>query len=136
MNQSAMVNEFSETELNDFKNKVKQWLSIDSDIDKLQNKIKELKKTKKNIEPDITSFMVNYNISDLNTDKGKIKYNERKTKKPLNKINIRNNLSQVINDNSQIEQAMQLIKNNREIKTTNILTKPKKNIVKKNELPI
>lgn len=136
MNQSPMVNEFSETELNDFKNKVKQWLSIDSDIDKLQNKIKELKKTKKNIEPDITSFMVNYNISDLNTDKGKIKYNERKTKKPLNKINIRNNLSQVINDDSQIEQAMQLIMNNREVKTTYILTKPKKNIVKKNELPI
>lgn len=131
-----MVNEFSETELNDFKNKVKQWLSIDSDIDKLQNKIKELKKIKKNIEPDITSFMVNYNISDLNTDKGKIKYNERKTKKPLNKINIRNNLSQVINDDSQIEQAMQLIMNNREVKTTYILTKPKKNIVKKNELPI
>lgn len=136
MNQSPMANEFSETELNDFKNKVKQWLSIDSDIDKLQNKIKELKKTKKNIEPDITSFMVNYNISDLNTDKGKIKYNEIKTKKPLNKINIRNNLSQVINDNSQIEQAMQLIMNNREVKTTYILTKPKKNIIKKNELPI
>ena len=131
-----MVNEFNEKELNEFKNKVKQWLSIDSDIEKLQSKIKELKKTKKNIEPDITSFMVNYNISDLNTDKGKIKYNERKTKKPLNKINIRNNLSQVINDDSQIEQAMQLIMNNREVKTTYTLTKPKKNIVKKNELPI
>ena len=134
MNQS--VNEFSEIELNEFKNKVKQWLSIDSDIDKLQKKIKELKKTKKDIEPEITSFMVNYNISDLNTDKGKIKYNERKTKKPLNKINIRNNLSQVINDETQIEQAMQLIMNNREIKTSYILTKPKLNPIKKNELPI
>lgn len=130
------MNEFTEIELNDFKNKVKQWLSIDSDIEKLQTKIKELKKTKNNIEPEITSFMVNYNISDLNTDKGKIKYNERKTKKPLNKINIRNNLSQVINDDSQIEQAMQLIMNNREIKTTYTLTKPKKNPIKKNELPI
>tara|TARA_B100000963_G_C22424823_1_gene579380 strand:- start:139 stop:552 length:414 start_codon:yes stop_codon:yes gene_type:complete len=137
MNQSPKImNEFTEIELNDFKNKVKQWLSIDSDIEKLQTKIKELKKTKNNIEPEITSFMVNYNISDLNTDKGKIKYNERKTKKPLNKINIRNNLSQVINDDSQIEQAMQLIMNNREIKTTYTLTKPKKNPIKKNELPI
>ena len=45
------------TSEDDFKNKVKQWLSIDSDIDKLQNKIKELKKTKKNIEPDISLGM-------------------------------------------------------------------------------
>lgn len=136
MNKSPTVNELGEIELNDFKNKVKKWLSIDTDIDKLQTKIKELKKIKKDIEPEITSFMVNYNISDLNTDKGKIKYNERKTKKPLNKINIRNNLSQVINDDSQIEQAMQLIMNNREIKTTYTLTKPKQTPIKKNELPI
>ena len=46
-NQSPIVNEFSEIELNDFKNKVKKWLSIDTDIEKLQNKIKELKITKK-----------------------------------------------------------------------------------------
>jgi hypothetical protein len=136
MNQSPIINEFNEIELNEFKNKVKKWLSIDSDIEKLQNKIKELKITKKKIEPEITSFMVNYNISDLNTDKGKIKYNERKTKKPLNKINIRNNLSQVINDDSQIDQAMQLIMNNRETKITHILSKPKMNNIKKNELPI
>ena len=62
MNQSSTINEFGEIELNDFKNKVKQWLSIDTDIDKLQLKIKELKKTKKNIEPEIKSFKVDYNI--------------------------------------------------------------------------
>ena len=124
-------------ELKEFKTQVKQWLSIDEEIQKYETKIKELKKLKKKIlEPQITSFMVNYNISDLNTEQGKIRCNERNTKKPLNKTNIRNNLSQVISDNSQIEQAMQLIMNNREIIKTHILTKPKIKTNNKKELPI
>ena len=80
--------------------------------------------------------MVNYNISDLNTEQGKIRCNERNRKKPLNKTNIRDNLSQVISDDSQIEQAMQLIMNNREIVKTHVLTKPKQKNKKKTELPI
>ena len=113
-------------DLSEFKTQVKQWLSIDEEILKYETKIKELKKLKKKkLEPKITGFMVNHNISDLNTEKGKIRCNQRNRKKPLNKTNIRNNLSQVISDDSQIEQAMQLIMNNREIITTHILTKPK-----------
>ena len=132
-------NDIQEKELKEFKNQVKQWLTIDEEINKFQNKIKDLKKLKKKVlEPKITSFMVNYNISDLNTEQGKIRCNERNTKKALNKTNIRNNLSQVINDDSQIEQAMQLIMNNREIVKTHILTKPKPKQKNKNkkELPI
>ena len=80
--------------------------------------------------------MVDYNISDLNTEKGKIKCNERNRKKPLNKTNIRENLSQVINDDSQVEQAMQLIMHNREIIKTYVLTKTKIKKINKKELPI
>ena len=124
-------------DLNEFKTQVKQWITIDEEILKYETKIKELKKLKKKIlEPQITTFMINYNISDLNTDQGKIRCNERMRKKPLNKTNIRNNLSQVISDNSQIEQAMQLIMNNREIIKTHVLTKPKIKKNQKNELPI
>ena len=124
-------------DLNEFKTQVKQLITIDEEILKYESKIKELKKLKKKIlEPQITTFMINYNISDLNTDQGKIRCNERMRKKPLNKTNIRNNLSQVISDNSQIEQAMQLIMNNREIIKTHVLTKPKIKKNQKNELPI
>ena len=125
------------SDLEDFKTQVKTWLSIDEEIILYESKIKELKKLKKKtLEPQITKFMVDYNISDLNTEKGKIRCNERNRKKPLNKTNIRDNLSQVINDDSQIEQAMQLIMNNREIIKTYVLTKPKIKKIKKKELPI
>jgi len=114
-------------ELKEFKSQVKQWLAIDEEISKYENKIKELKNLKKKIlEPQITTFMVAYNVKDLNTENGKIRCNQRVQKKPLNKTNIRSNLSQVISDDSQIEQAMQLIMNNRETKIVHVLTKPKK----------
>ena len=114
------------TSLEDFKIKVKQWLTIDEEINKYESKIKELKKHKKKVlEPEITSFMVEHNITNLNTENGLIKCNERKTKKGLNKQNIRENLTQVLNDESQIEQALQLIMNNREIVVKHVLTKPK-----------
>ena len=123
MNESLDVNE---GELNEFKSQLKQWLTIDEEINKHEKKIKELKDLKKKIlEPQITNFMVNHNVKDVNTQIGKIRCNERKTKKPLNKSNIRNNLSQVITDDTKIDKAMDLIMNNREIKTYHVLTKPK-----------
>jgi len=112
--------------LEEFKTKVKQWLTIDEEIIKYELKIKDLKKHKKKVlEPEITSFMVSHNITNLNTENGLIKCNERRTKKGLNKHNIRENLGQVLNDESQIEQALQLIMNNREVVVKHVLTKPK-----------
>ena len=112
--------------LEDFKTKVKQWLAIDEEISKYEGKIKDLKNLKNKIlQPQITTFMVNHNVKDINTQVGKIRCNERTTKKPLNKTNIRSNLSQIITDDNQVEQAMDLIMNNRELKTTHVLTKPK-----------
>jgi len=121
------IQEINDNELKDFKVKVKQWLEIDEEIKKMESKIKEMKKLKnKNLEPQITSFMRTYNISDLNTDNGKLRCNERNTKKSLNKNNIRENLSQVIQDNVKLDQAMNLILNNREVVTSYKLTKPKR----------
>ena len=121
------IQEINDNELKDFKVRVKQWLEIDEEIKKMETKIKEMKKLKnKTLEPQITSFMRTYNISDLNTDNGKLRCNERNTKKSLNKNNIRENLSQVIQDSVKLDQAMNLILNNREVVTTYKLTKPKR----------
>ena len=120
MNESLDVNE---GELNEFKSQLKQWLTIDEEINKHEAKIKELKKLKNKIlQPQITTFMVNHNVKDVNTQIGKIRCNERRLKKPLNKTNIRSNLSQVIKDDKKIDQAMTLIMDNREVKTYHVLT--------------
>ena len=118
--------EIPQTDLIDFKEKVKHWLALDIQISEMETKIRELKKQRnKELEPQLTEFMVKFNISDLNTETGKIKCSARNTKKGLNKENIRTNLSKVITDNNLIDQAMQKILNEREITTTYKLTKVK-----------
>ena len=116
-----------QNDIDEFKTKVKRWLTIDEEIAECEKKIKELKQLKnKQLEPQITGFMREYNIKDLNTENGKIRCNERKIKRPLNRSNIQDNLTKVIHDDLVLEQAMNLIMNNREIKVTYKLTKPKK----------
>ena len=118
--------EIPQTDLTDFKEKVKHWLALDIQISEMETKIRELKKQRnKELEPQLTEFMVKFNISDLNTETGKIKCSARNTKKGLNKDNIRMNLSKVITDNGLIDQAMQKILNEREVTTTYKLTKVK-----------
>ena len=118
--------EIPQTELTDFKEKVKHWLALDIQISEMETKIRELKKQRnKELEPQLTEFMVKFNISDLNTETGKIKCSARNTKKGLNKDNIRTNLSKVITDNSLVDEAMQKILNEREVTTTYKLTKVK-----------
>ncbi len=121
------LQEIPPTELQDFKKRVAQWLEVDEKIIKMEKQIRELKAIRnKKLEPEITGFMVQFNISDLNTDNGKLRCNERNVKKSLNKTNIRENLSKVMEDSIKVDQAMNLILNNREITTTYKLTKPKR----------
>ena len=77
--------EIPSQELQYFKEKVKRWLMIDKQVADLEGQIKEIKKVKKELMPEITKFMVQYNISDLNTEDGKLKCSERKTKQTINK---------------------------------------------------
>ena len=116
-----------QNELTNFKEKVKRWLTLDMQIAEMEGKLRDLKKIRnKELEPQLTEFMVKFNITDLNTETGKLKCSARNTKKGLNKDNIRTNLSKVITDTSIIEQAMQRIIDDREVTTTYKLTKVKK----------
>ena len=120
-------NDITPEELTEFKGKVKEWLELENKISVKSAELRELKKLKaKVIEPQIVTFMVSHNIGDLNTANGKIKCNERNTKKPLNKVNIRENLTKIFNDDIKIDQAMTLILQNRETVTKYTLTQPKK----------
>ena len=116
-----------QNELTNFKEKVKRWLTLDMQIAEIESKLRYLKKIRnKELEPQLTEFMVKFNITDLNTETGKLKCSARNTKKGLNKDNIRTNLSKVITDTNIIEQAMQKIIDDREVTTTYKLTKVKK----------
>jgi hypothetical protein len=121
------LQEIPNGELQEFKLRVGKWLELDEKISTLEKQARELKKIRnKELEPEITKFMVNFNITDLNTNTGKLRCNARNTKKPINKINIRENLSKIIAESEKVDQAIDLIWTNREVVTTYKLTKPKK----------
>ena len=116
-------------ELLHFKEKVTRWITIDKKIIELQSQLKDLKNIKnKELEPQMTDFMVKYKINDLNTEAGKLKCSERKTKKGITNTYIRDNLSKVLDNTELVDKAMENILGNREVVITHKLTKlkPKK----------
>jgi hypothetical protein len=127
MNMNDMLQEIPPGELSNFKQNVRSWLELDQKVEALNSQIKELKKQKnKEIEPQMTEFMVKYNIKDLNTETGKLKCNEMKTKKAINKTNLTENLSKILEDQNRLNEAVTLIMNNREINTKYKIVKGKR----------
>ncbi len=105
-----------QTEIQFFKEKVQRWLHVDNQIEELQKQIRELKKVRnKELEPEITKFMTEYKVTDLNTENGKLRCKERKTKKGLNKNNIRENLSKYLTEQDKLDEAMNTILTERPI---------------------
>lgn len=138
MNNSNLMNsdlqQIPQAEIQFFKERVSRWLNVDSQIDDLQKQIRDLKKVRdKELEPEITKFMTTYKVSDLNTDSGKLRCQEKKTKKGLNRENIRTNLSQYLKDQGQLDEAINKIWTEREIKISYKLQKlkPKKQTINK-----
>ena len=70
--------------------------------------------------------MVKFNVSDLNTDNGKLRCQEMKTKKALNKHNIRDNLSKFLQEQERLDEAVKHIMTEREIITKHVIKKVKK----------
>ena len=120
------LNEIPKEEIQYFKEKVTRWLLIDKQIADLQTQMKDLKKVRdKELQPSITEFMVNNNVSDLNTENGKLRCQERKTKKGLNKHNIRDNLSKFLEGQDKLDEAVSQIMNEREVIVRHFIKKVK-----------
>ena len=113
-------------EIQFFKEKVQRWVKIDNQIMELEAQLRELKKVRsKELEPQITVFMTQNNISDLNTENGTLRCKEKRTKQALNKNNIRLNLSKYLSED-KIDSAITDMWNNREEKVTYQIQKIKK----------
>ena len=98
----------------EFKQNVKEWLTLDDDIITLQNAIKERKKKKDQLTGTIQDFMNRYKINDLNTQNGKIKFTKSLYTKPLNKQYLISRLGDFFKDFSKGEKAATFILENRD----------------------
>ena len=118
--------EIPKDQLDCFKVNVKEWLDVDEQIKVLEKQIKELKvQRNKKLEPKITGFMRTFNISDLNTDVGKLRCNERNTKATVSKKTIQESLQKIFSQ-EQASSAMDEIYLNRQVITKYTLSRVKK----------
>ncbi len=109
-------NKFTEDneEFIEFKKNVKEWITLDDDILKLQRAIKERRNKKNELTPKIMDFMGRYEINDLNTNDGKLKYTKSLQTKPLNKDFLISRLGDYFKDFNKGEKAATFLLENRD----------------------
>ena len=78
-----------------FKNQVKTWIDIDNQIKKLQGLTRERNSAKNELTVKILNFMSKYNIEDLNTKDGKLRYKVSQVNKQANRADITERVTQL-----------------------------------------
>lgn len=63
---------------------IKEWMKIDSEINKLQTELKERKNKKKQLTDSLVNVMKKNQIDCFDINGGSLVYKQNKTKKPIN----------------------------------------------------
>lgn len=87
--------------LEQFKNYVKAWLDAEAYIRKAKQLVKEKKKVKNKLSEIIVRFMSKYNIEDLNTKEGRIRYKTTYIKKPVTQKELKEKVQKLVPENKQ-----------------------------------
>jgi len=102
-----------------FEDSIKTWVQIDNQVKMLQDKIKELKDKKSDVEFQIYNYAEEHNLQRavIEISDGKLKFVENKTTSPLSLKYVEKCLTNIVPDTEVVKQIMTYIKDNRETKT-------------------
>jgi CxxC motif-containing protein len=103
----------TEEDIAEFKKYVNNYIEIDNDINKLKLAIKERNNLKKELTIYIMKFMSKFNIEDLNTKQGTIRYDVKKVKAPLSHKTIKEKILE--NKDMSAEELTKLIFDKRDV---------------------
>ena len=96
-------------ELEDFKNQVRVWMEIDNSIRKMQAAIKERNQAKAILSQKVLTFMARFNIEDLNTKEGVLRYRVTHVKAPISQTTIKNKLLENYNPSMSADELSRRI---------------------------
>jgi len=100
-------------------NSIQKWVSIDQQLQLVNDKTKKMRETKSILTNNICDYMKNNNIKgNIGITDGELKIYEKKEYKSLSFTYITNCLENIIKDKSQVEQIIKYLKDNREINTS------------------
>jgi hypothetical protein len=122
INSTLETNNPSQQELDDFKNKMSEWLKLDEQIKKLSIAIRERKKFQSVLNVYIQDFMFKYNYNDISIDNSKIKARQKESVIPL-KVNYIKDKMLEFNNLSGEELIKKIFEENRETRVRNSVTR-------------
>ena len=95
-----------------FENQIQQWVSLDNQLKQLNEKVKELRDKRNNLENNITSYASENNLSNatVKISDGRLKFTNSKIPEPLTFKYLERTLGEVIKNESQVNLIMEHLK--------------------------
>jgi hypothetical protein len=106
-----------------FEQTINQWVLLDNQIKNYNEKIKELREKKNNIEQNLIQYSTKNNLTNsmITINDGKLKFVNTKVASPLSFKYIEKSLGEIIKNTDQVNTIVNYIKTNREYKIVNEL---------------
>ena len=97
---------------------IQKWVELDNELKKCNDKVKEIKTKRNEIEDKIINYVEISNLdkTTIQISDGKIRFVETKQTSPITLTFLETCLSELITNQEQVKQIMQYIKDKREIK--------------------
>lgn len=101
-----------------FEENIKSWVAIDNQLKTLTDKTKQLRDEKNTMEETIMAFVETNKLNNatINITNGKLRFVSTKQTAPVTLKYIEECLGKCIGNSAQVNQIMQVIKDNREVK--------------------
>ena len=111
---------------------LREWMGLETEINTLRNKMKEIRTRKKEITENLVNFMKSKDIDCFDTNDGKIIYTQNKIKKPITgDLLLTTLLKYFKDDEQQANELHKFIMENRAINLKeNLRLKPEKKKLK------
>lgn len=109
----------------DFQEDIKDWVNIDNQLKKLNLQCKMLRQEKKNKEYNIFNYAEDNELQNaiIEITDGKLKFQQYKQSSPLTFKFLENCLNECINNEEQVKTIIKYIKQKREIKYENKISR-------------
>ena len=101
-----------------FESKIQQWVSLDNQLKQLNEKVKDLRDKRNNLEENITSYASENNLSNatVKISDGRLKFTNTKVAEPLTFKYLEKTLGEVIKNEAQVKLIMENLKQKRSFK--------------------
>ena len=101
-----------------FEQTIQQWVLLDNQVKIYNEKLKELRNKRDNIEEKLSQHALNNNLTNsvIKITDGKIKFVNTKTTSPLTFKYLEKSLGEIIKNTEQVTSIINHVRNNRECK--------------------